>query len=101
MYNVQDYNVLYNKVFRSTRFTYRLVRLKSGASQFRGRPTKMYNISTLLLDLHTYAVTYIFNLREAEADMRCIGLEKKPTFRKIGTSFLTLRSLHGSYTYKY
>ena len=40
----------------SAGFTHRLDRLKPRASQFRGPPTMVYNIFTLLLDFHTYAV---------------------------------------------
>jgi hypothetical protein len=40
----------------SAGFTYRLDRLKPKASECRGPPVKVYNILTLLLDFHTYAV---------------------------------------------
>jgi hypothetical protein len=40
----------------SVGFTYRLDRLKPRASKFRRLLAKVYNILTLLLDFHTYAV---------------------------------------------
>ena len=56
--------LIQHKIGINAGFTYRFDRLKPRASKFGGPPVKVYDILTLLLDYHTYMLSYI-----SEADL--------------------------------